>query len=178
MASGSFHKYPISGKEFGLYCTWSATSDKESNIAGNYSDVIFKIYARFYTLDMGSRSGSTAKIHDSTETYTAPAIHDLSSTSYHNVLLKTKTLQVKHSDDGTKSCVLAATWPCNVNYSGTQVSSITANDTVTFDKIDRGVLKVRDSNWKQGLVWVKASGSWKRAKGVFVKVNGTWKRSK
>lgn len=130
--SGSFYNYPVS--EFGLYCTWSATQ----SASGNYSDVTLNVYLRFYTISVGSRSDSTISINGTSETYTTPAISDSSSTSWHNVHLKSKTVRVYHNSDGTKSgVVLSASWRFAGTYSGVYVGTITASDSITLNAIDR-----------------------------------------
>lgn len=130
--SGSFHNYPVS--EFGLYCTWSAVQ----NTSGNYSDVTLNVYLRFYTISVDSRSDSTISINGTTETYTSPAIDDMRSTSWHNVLLKSKTVRVYHDNDGTKANVpLSASWRFSGTYSGVSVGTITASDSITLNPIDR-----------------------------------------
>lgn len=129
--SGSFQNLPVNN--FGLYCTWSATQ----SVTGNYSDVTLNVYLKYYTLEVGSRAGSTISINGTSETYTAPAINDYSS-GQHTKLLKTKTVRVNHNADGTKSGVaLSAYWRFSGTYSGTPISSITASTTITLDTIDR-----------------------------------------
>lgn len=130
--NGSFSKYPVS--KFGLYCEWSGSQ----SITGNYTDVTLKVYLQFYTLSVGSRSDSKISINGTSETYTTPAINDMSSTSWHKVLLKTKTVRVSHNSDGTKTGVaLSASWRFSGTYSGVSVGTITASTTVNLDKIDR-----------------------------------------
>lgn len=130
--SGSFSKYPVS--KFGLYCEWSGSQ----SITGNYTDVTLKVYLQFYTLSVGSRSDCKVSINGTSETYTTPAINDMSSTSWHKVLLKTKTVRVSHNSDGTKTGVaLSASWRFSGTYSGVSVGTITASTTVNLDKIDR-----------------------------------------
>lgn len=43
----------------------------------------------------------------------------------------------------------------------------------------QGGMKLKASNaWKNGSVWIKVNGAWKRAKRVWIKVNGTWQYDK
>ncbi len=130
--SGSFYKYPVS--KFGLYCEWSGSQ----SITGNYTNITLKVYLQFYSLDVGSRSDSTISINGTSETYTAPAIDDMSTGSWHKVLLKTKTVKVTHNSDGTKTGVpLSVSWRFDGSYSGTSIGTITASASVDLDKIDR-----------------------------------------
>lgn len=130
--SGSFYKYPV--QQFGLYCTWSGVQSQ----TGNYTDVTLNIYLRYYTISVGARSNGIANINGSSETFSTSAINDMSSTSYHNVLLKSKTVRVSHNSNGTKTGVtLSASWSFNGTYSGTYVGTITASTTVDLNQIDR-----------------------------------------
>lgn len=130
--SGSFSNYPT-GK-FGLYCEWTGSQ----SITGNYTNITLKVYLQFYTISVGSRSDSTISINGTSETYTAAAINDMSSTSWHKVLLKSKTVTVYHNSDGTKNGVaLSASWRFSGTYSGVSIGTITASTTVNLDKIDR-----------------------------------------
>lgn len=130
--SGSFSNYPT-GK-FGLYCEWTGSQ----SVTGNYTNITLKVYLQFYTISVGSRSDSTISINGTSETYTAAAINDMSSTSWHKVLLKSKTVTVYHNSDGTKNGVaLSASWRFSGTYSGVSIGTITASTTVNLDKIDR-----------------------------------------
>lgn len=129
--SGSFYKYPVNN--FGLYCTWSATQ----SVTGNYSDVTLKVYLKYYTISVGSRSDSTVSINGVSETYTAAAISD-DVAGYDTTLLKTYTVRVNHNSNGTKTGVaLSASWRFSGTYSGTSIGTITASTTVDLDSIDR-----------------------------------------
>lgn len=166
--SGTFYKYPVAGKEFGLYCTWSATQ----NASENYSDVTLNVYLRFDAISVSSRSGSTISINGTSETYTARGISDLSSTSWHNVLLNSKTVKVFHNNDGTKTDVrLSTSYPFEQIYSSVYVGLITASTSVTLDTIDQNpnaptscTAKVGDdsTNYSYGdtvtIAWSGASG--------------------
>ena len=130
--SGSFHKYSTS--KFGLYCDWTGSQ----SVTGNYTDVTLNVYLQFYTLQVGSRADSTISINGESETYTAPAINDTSSTSWHMVHLKSKTVRVYHNSNGTKTGVaLSASWRFSGTYSGVSIGTITASATVDLNTIDR-----------------------------------------
>jgi len=129
--SGSFSNYPVSGSNFGLYCEWTGSQSK----SGNYTNITLKVYLRVWDVYVGARSGNTGSINGVSFTYDTPAISD-SGSSWHNILLTTKTQKVTHNADGTKTGVsLSAKWTFNGTYSGTYVSSITASTTVNLDTI-------------------------------------------
>lgn len=154
--SGSFSNYPT-GK-FGLYCEWSGSQ----SVTGNYTNVTLKVYLQFYTISVGARSDSTISINGTSETYTAAAINDMSSTSWHKVLLKSKTVTVYHNSDGTKNNVaLSASWRFSGTYSGVSIGTITASTTVNLDKIDRTAPSVTlaVSNITASSMMIKATSS-------------------
>lgn len=129
--SGSFSNFPIN--DLGLYCTWTA----EQNAAGNYSDITLKVYLQYRTLNVGQITGCTISINGTSETFSTPAIHDTTG-GMKTRHLKTKTVSVQHEADGYKTAVaLSAYWPCNLSLHGSAIASITAEDTVTLDPIDR-----------------------------------------
>lgn len=97
--SGSFTQYPISGKEFGLYCTWHGNQ----NQSGNYTDITLNIYARCYSLDISAKNGSI-NIDGVQEGFNTPKITDYKN-NWHNIWLASKTIPVWHNADGTKSNV-------------------------------------------------------------------------
>ncbi|MBP5463030.1 MAG: hypothetical protein J6Y20_13050 [Lachnospiraceae bacterium] len=129
-SSGSFYNYPVS--QFGLYCEW--TSAKEAS--SNSTTITLNVYLRYYTIDVGGRSNCSVNINGVTQSFSTSAINDMSSSSWHNVLLTTKTQKVTHNADGTKTGVtLSASWPFNGTYSGTSIGTITASTTVNLDSI-------------------------------------------
>ncbi len=129
--SGSFSKMPTSS--FGLYCTWSA----KQSVTGNYSDVTLNVYLKYYSLYVGSRSDSKISINGVSETYTTPAISQ-GSNSAHTTLLKSKTVRVNHTSNGTKTGVaLSASWRFSGTYSGVSIGTITASTTIDLNSIDR-----------------------------------------
>lgn len=129
--SGSFENYPTRG--FGLYCTWSASQ----SVTGNYSDVTLNVYLKYYSLYVGARADSTISINGTSETYTAAAISEDSNAS-HTTLLKSKTVRVAHSTNGTKTGVaLSASWRFSGTYSGVSIGTITASTTIDLNSIDR-----------------------------------------
>lgn len=130
--TGTFQNYPISGKNFGLYCEYSY----EQDVAENSSTITLKTYLAYATLQVGQRSDSYSTINSDTTTFTAPAIDDLSGGDKKK-LINTKTLKVYHNADGTKSCNLSASWRFSGTYSGTYINRITAQVTVSLHTIDR-----------------------------------------
>ena len=152
--SGSFHKYPTS--KFGLYCDWTGSQ----SVTENYTDVTLNVYLQFYTLQVGSRADSTISINGESETYTAPAINDTSSTSWHMVHLKSKTVRVYHNSNGTKTGVaLSASWRFSGTYSGVSIGTITASATVDLNTIDRNAPTVSFSTSNITANGVKISAS-------------------
>lgn len=132
--SGSFSNYPVTASygNFGLYCDWSGTQ----SIEDNYTEITLNVYLRYYSINVGSRDDCKATIDGDTTTYSVSAINHDAGKDYYR-LLKTVTKKVYHSDDGTKSCSLSASFRFNGIYSDTYVGTITASATVTLDTIAR-----------------------------------------
>lgn len=129
--SGSFSSFPIT--DLGLYCTWSV----EQKAAGNYSDLTLKVYLQYRTLNVEQVTGCTISINGTSETFATPAIHDTTG-GMKTRHLKTKTVRIQHDEGGFKTQVsLSAYWPCNLSLHGSAIASITAEDTVSLDPIDR-----------------------------------------
>ena len=129
-SSGSFYNYPVN--QFGLYCEWTGTKEPSSNS----TTITLSVYLRYYTIDVGPRDNCSVTINGITQYFSTPVIEDLSSSSWQNVLLTTKTQKVTHNADGSKTGVsLSASWPFNGTYSGTSIGTITASTTVDLDSI-------------------------------------------
>lgn len=157
--SGNFHEYKTG--EFGLYCEWNGTQ----SISDNSTTITLKVYLRYYTLQVGSRSDSKVSINGKSQTYTVAAINDTSSSSWHNKLIKTYKVVVPHNSDGTKSCKLSASWRFDGTYSGVNIGTITASTTVTLNTIARASTITSASNVTLGnacsVKWTPASSSFK-----------------
>lgn len=128
--SGNFYNYPVS--QFGLYCEWTGVQSPSTNS----TTITLKVYLRYYTISVSAREDGKVSINGVQQTYSTSAIEDMSSTSWHNVLLTTKTQKVTHNADGTKTDVaLSASWRFGGPYSGISVDTITASTTVDLDPI-------------------------------------------
>lgn len=128
--SGIFTQYPISGKEFGLYCTWTGAQSQ----SGNYTDITVNTYARCYSLDISAKNG-TININGTPEGFNTPKITDYKN-NWHNIWLASTTVRVWHNADGTKLNVpLSVSWNYNASYSGKYFGTITASTVVDLDQI-------------------------------------------
>lgn len=153
--SGSYNYYPVSS--FGLYVEWSATQ----SVTGNYSDVTQKIYLSYYTLEVESRSDSTSSINGTSETYTAPSIHDYSS-GWKKKLLHTQTVRVYHNSSGVASNIpLDAAWRFGGTYSSVPISWINASTSIILNSIDRAAptVSISTSGTTANSVTVSATAS-------------------
>ena len=129
--SGSYYSYPTGS--FGLYCEWSG----EQNKAGNYTDVTQKIYLSYYRISVGERNDSISVIGESSKTFTARSINDLTSTSYKKVLLFQDTVRVTHDASGEKkNLLLSASWRFDGTYNSVYVGTIVASTRVDLDTIN------------------------------------------
>lgn len=127
--SGTISKF-ITGREYRI--EWSATQ----NIAGNYSDItcVHKLINNaYYDLYINSRS-NTCTVDGESKSYTSDAI---STTGGSTITLGTTTHRVYHNSDGSKSVTITGTFNIQATLAGSYVSSITASQSVTLDKIPR-----------------------------------------
>lgn len=131
---GSFKSYPISNKEFGLFCEWSGVQ----NITENYTDLTLKVYLRHWNLlFVGARPNQQVVIDGVKKIYTSPHLNFESNNGLVYTHFTTQTVRVPHLPDGTKSVAIRVTWDGQLNYTGAYVHSITASSTLSLDKIDR-----------------------------------------
>lgn len=154
--SGNFYSYPKS--QFGLYCEWSGTQ----NTVGNYTDITLNVYLHYYNIDVGARNNSTLSINGVSETYSAPAVKNLTATSWQYKLLKTKTVRVPHDEYGTKTgVILSASWDFNGTYSGTYIGTITTSASVNLDPLDRSLptVSLTVGNVTSNSVFISANAS-------------------
>ena len=127
--SGTISKF-ITGREYRI--EWSATQ----SIAGNYSDItcVHKLINNaYYDLYINSRT-NTCTVDGESEEYTSDAI---STTGGSTITLGTTSHRVYHNSDGSKSVTITGTFNIQATLSGSYVSSITASQSVTLDKIPR-----------------------------------------
>lgn len=114
-----------------LQANWTATQD----ISGNYSDITIRhvlVIGAAYSLHISSRS-NTCTVDGAAQNYTSPAINQKGG----SVALGTTTHRVNHNADGSKTCTVTDVFNVNAAIDGSQVSSITANGSITLDNIPR-----------------------------------------
>lgn len=128
--SGSFYNYPV--KSFGLYCEWSASQ----SVTGNYSNVTLKVYLSYWDLYVGARDDGVINIAGNSSNFSTAAISE-SSSGWKKKLIAQKTVTVYHDGNGNANCYLGASWRFSGTYSGTSIGTITAEQTVSLDKLDR-----------------------------------------
>lgn len=128
--SGSFYNYPV--KSFGLYCEWSASK----SVTGNYSNVTLKVYLSYWDLYVGARDDGVINIAGNSSNFSTAAISE-SSSGWKKKLIAQKTVTVYHDGNGNANCYLGASWRFSGTYSGTSIGTITAEQTVSLDKLDR-----------------------------------------
>ena len=128
--SGSFYNYPV--KSFGLYCEWSASQ----SVTGNYSNVTLKVYLSYWDLYVGAKDDGVINIAGNSSNFSTAAISE-SSSGWKKKLIAQKTVTVYHDGNGNANCYLGASWRFSGTYSGTSIGTITAEQTVSLDKLDR-----------------------------------------
>ena len=152
--SGSFYNYPV--KSFGLYCEWSASQ----SVTGNYSNVTLKVYLSYWDLYVGARDDGVINIAGNSSNFSTAAISE-SSSGWKKKLIAQKTVTVYHDGNGNANCYLGASWRFSGTYSGTSIGTITAEQTVSLDKLDRSApsISISVSNITANSVKLSASAS-------------------
>lgn len=136
MANGSFYNYVAGSSEssyFGLYCEYTF----DQNISGNYTNVTVDVWIRYYSLSCSTKTG-TITIGDKSISFTSPSISKSNQNGNGKTKIGSATVKIDHNNDGTKKDVLLkAVWDCNIKYSGTQYSSLSASKTIDLPAILR-----------------------------------------
>lgn len=131
--SGSFQNLVGYNGKFGIVCEWSGQQD----VPNNKTRITVRVYLRYYTVDIGSRTGSY-NVGGNTGSWYATDITDYSSSSWHNSLLGSFSQDVYHNADGSANNVLIqVNYPYRGYYSSTWYENITASTYVNLDKIPR-----------------------------------------
>lgn len=137
----------LSGTISGSYRGWTVRSvwSATQSVSGNYSDITVNHYldlASGYNLNIGSRSNSCT-VNGTTQNFTSGSINQRGGT----VHLGTTSYRVGHNNDGTKSCSLKTTFNIQATLSGTYVSSIVAEGTISLNTIPRAATISKATNF-------------------------------
>lgn len=133
--SGSFEK-KFAGRTSGGYyivLDWTINSQSTSN---NSSNVTAKLYveSRGNGYSISSTATKNFSITINGTKYTSSGTIGVGQNT--KKLLMSKTVDVKHNSDGTKSCAFAGSFDVGFTLSNTHVSSASVSGTGTFDKIN------------------------------------------
>lgn len=156
MASGTFSNHPVS--DFGLYCEWSATPD----VQGNFSTVLLNVYFSYWgPVHISARTDGIINVAGNYSYYSVPAINDDSRKYSGYILFASKTVKVNHDSNGDTSCYLGASYRIDGTYAGVAIGTITAEQTVQLDHIDRAAPTITGSvaNATQNSFLLSASSS-------------------
>mgnify|MGYP002533184311 FL=1 len=112
---------------------WTVNSQDPTT---NTSNVTFKcqlVSSAGYTISSSATQTGTVTINGTKYSFT----YNATLTGGQTKTLYTKTLDIKHNSDGTKSCDISATFPLNVYLSGKLWTSVTATGIASFNTIPR-----------------------------------------
>lgn len=133
--SGNFEKKIAGGSTGGYYVgiDWKVNSQSTSNVSSNITaSVYIRSTGNGYNISSSASKNISLKINGTN--YTGTNTIGI-GTNTKKVLL-TKTVDVKHNSDGTKSCAFEATVQIGFSLSGTSLSTVSVSGTGTFDKIN------------------------------------------
>lgn len=156
MASGNFSNHPVS--DFGLYCEWSAIPD----VQGNFSTVSLNVYFSYWgPVHISARTDGIINVAGNYSYYPVPAINDESRKYSGYILFASKTVKVNHDSNGDADCYLGASYRIDGTYAGVPIGTITAEQTVRLDHIDRAAPMITGSvaNATQNSFLLSASSS-------------------
>lgn len=108
---------------------WSATQ----NVSGNYSTVTANVYITYYSLYIGSRTG-TCTINGTAQSFSVAAISHNAGGRYRRKV-GTVSQKVNHNSDGTKSITISASFPFKMT--SPEIGTLSASGTITLDTIPR-----------------------------------------
>ncbi len=129
MANGEFISARIS--DFYVRAVWESTPDT----AANASTVTLRVYAGYFSIQIGSRS-CTATCAGSAQSATAPPITHYGS--HQETEVGCFTFRVSHSADGSAQIPISAAFPFRLTTgSGTYIDTLTASGTAVLDTIAR-----------------------------------------
>lgn len=133
--SGTIQKAIRTG--YRMQIAWSVDSQ---SVADNTSKVTAKVQlvstGASYTINSSASKAGNLTINGTKYTFnfTASLSGNQTKTIY------TKTVSIKHKEDGTKNCSFSSTIRVNVTLSGTYYGDITASGTGTFNTIARATI--------------------------------------
>lgn len=116
--------------KFNLVAKYSYTQ----NIVANTSTVKVDLYLKHSTLYASALSGSYLSVAGNKVSYNKSISYSGNETSS---FLATKTVVVKHANDGKGSCTIKATFVLNGSYSGEPIGTLTLSNTLTLKTIPR-----------------------------------------
>ena len=133
--SGNFEKKIAGGSTGGYYVgiDWKVNSQSTSNVSSNITaSVYIRSTGNGYNISSSASKNISLKINGTN--YTGTNTIGI-GTNTKKVLLS-KTVDVKHNSDGTKSCAFEASVQIGFSLSGTSLSTVSVSGTGTFDKIN------------------------------------------
>lgn len=155
-----------------LYLEINETSYSEEN---NTSNVRYSVYfvGNSGTTAWGENAQCTANVAGASKSVSNVS-YDMSSSKTCRLITNEDVNNIAHNDDGTKTISFSISFSA-----GSYVGSCTLTGTFALTNIPRDpMLKFKvGGSWKNGKVYIKINGAWKKAKKIYVKVNGAWKES-
>lgn len=105
---------------------WTATSASDTQIRLN-----IKVYAYFYSIDMGSRTGSLT-INGETRYFTSKPILYTNDNKLGSATLYELSILLPAEIGETVSLDMSMVWDCNISYNGKFIDDITCSDSFTI----------------------------------------------
>ena len=133
--SGNFEKKIAGGSSGGYYVgvDWKVNSQSTSNVSSNITASVY-IRATGNGYNISSSASKNISLTINGTKYTGTNTIGIGANT--KKVLLSKTVDVKHNSDGSKSCAFEASVQIGFSLSGTSLSTVSVSGTGTFDKIN------------------------------------------
>lgn len=151
--SGTFNQYETS--QFGLYCEWFG----KPNDRTNSTSVTVDVYLRYYSIVTGECDG-TIVIGEFEKAFKSPAVDDMTTNAWTNVLIGSYTADIAHDANGVMdNLTMSVSWDFNSVYNSVEISTITATTTESLNRIPVYALTVESDEYSTVTVNRVSSGA-------------------
>lgn len=120
------------------------------NVANNTTNITAEVHlisnGSSYNINSSTAKNGTLSINGTSYSFSA----NVSLSGNQNKTLFTKTVDVPHNSDGTKTCALSCSLDIKVTLSGTKYNTVSVSGNVTFNTIGRNTTVTTSGTYKFG----------------------------
>lgn len=134
----------------GGYTLRIAYTVNSQNVANNTTNITAKVHlisnGSSYNINSSTAKNGTLSINGTSYSFSA----NVSLSGNQNKTLFTKTVDVPHNSDGTKTCTLSCSLNIQVTLSGRKYNTVSTSGDVTFNTIGRNTIVTTSGTYKFG----------------------------